>query len=140
MEQNLHVTVRSYAENLDDFGLVESTESDTVTVPATISKGGSEITLTYEQKNDNGECKTTLVLSNSKITLTRSGAIESVMEFIEGKTTKTLYTVPPFSFDAEIETKRIRGSLDEGGGTLELRYLLTIGGAKKNMRLSLTVY
>lgn len=139
-KNNFHVTVRSYAENLDDFGLTESTESDTLTVDANLAAENGKITLSYKQKSEGGECKTNLTVKDKTVTLTRSGAIESVMIFSEGKTTETLYSIPPYSFDASIETKRIKSSLCSTGGTLELLYFITVGGAKKKMRLSLTVY
>lgn len=140
MEKILHVTVRSLIENLDDFGLTESTESETVTESAAVIKEGEGLTLVYEEKNEGGACETRLTVTELGVRLVRHGAIESVMEFRVGELTKTVYSVPPFSFDAEIETKRIKSTLTECGGTLELRYTLTIGGAKKKTRLSLTVY
>ena len=142
MEKNIfHVTVRSYAENLDDFGLTESTESDTLTAEANLAVDeNGRVVLLYTQKNDGSECKTNLTVEDKTATLTRSGAIESVMIFTEGETTETIYSIPPYSFDASIETKRIKSSLCATGGTLELLYFITVGGAKKKMRLSLTVY
>lgn len=137
---NARVTVRSFVENLDDFGLCESTESDTFTEAALISEKDGVTTLVYEQKTEGGSYENILTLDGETVRLQRSGDIGGVMEFAEGKTTKTVYTVLPFSFDAEIETKKIRSTLCESGGTVELCYLLTIGGAKKRMRLSLTVY
>ena len=136
----MNLTVRSFAENLDDFGLSESTESDTQTAKATVFESDGVITVKYLQKTEGGEYSTVLTLDKDKLTLRREGAICGAMEFSLGKITKTLYSVPPYSFDAEIETKRLKSSLTENGGTLELLYFLTIGGAKKRMRLSLTLY
>lgn len=137
---DFHATVRSYAENLDDFGLTESTESDTSTEKASLTEENGIITLLYTQNTGGGECKTVLTVKDKTVTLSRSGAIDGVMVFSEGETTETIYSIPPYSFDASIQTKRLKSSLSATGGTLELLYFITIGGAKKKMRLSVTVY
>ena len=54
------------------------------------------------------------------------------MIFAEKETTKTIYSIPPFSFDAEIYTRKIRSTISSSGGKLELFYSITVGGAKKN--------
>lgn len=133
------VTVKSYAENLDEFGLVESVESDVSTEPCELSVSGDFITVAYKTKSEGGAVETEISVGKSIVKLTRRGAIRSVMEFSLGEPTKTLYEIPPYSFDAEIDTRKINSSLGAGGGTVELLYYLTIGGAKKKMRLSLTV-
>ena len=141
MEQRkFFVSVRSLVENLDDFGLVYDTESDSFTVPCELLARGGAARLVYDTENEGVKTKTEITASCRGVKLVRHGGIESVMEFNEGSITKTLYRVPPFSFDAEIDTKRIKNSLTECGGTLELSYNLTVGGAKKKMRLSLTVF
>lgn len=140
MEQKkFYVTVRSYIENLDDFGLAESTESDVATEPCELRCSGGEATVIYSTVGEGGSAETELTIFDGFVRLVRRGAIDSLMEFSEGEITKTVYRVPPYSFDAEIDTKKIRGSLTQTGGTVELLYYLTIGGAKKKMRLSLTV-
>ncbi len=138
-EKKYFVSVRSYVENLDDFGLTESTESEVTTFPCDYVSSGGVSHIGYEGESDKVKVKTEITAERDYVRLSRTGGIESVMEFSAGKITKTLYRVPPYAFDAEIDTKKIRDSLDACGGTLELLYYLTIGGAKKKMRLSLTV-
>ena len=133
------VSVRSYVENLDDFGLVESSESDTVTAPCEFAVRGGASRIIYKTENEGVLTQTEIAVLKRGVRLVRHGGIESVMEFSKGEVTKTLYRIPPYAFDAEIDTKRVCGSFTEDGGTLELLYLLSIGGAKKKMRLSLTV-
>lgn len=140
MEKNsFYVSVRSYVENLDDFGLTESTESDVATAPCELLVRGGVARISYKTENDGVVTETEITASERGVKLVRRGGIESVMEFSEGRITKTLYRIPPYAFDAEIDTKRVRNTLCSGGGTLELLYLLSIGGAKKKMKLSLTV-
>ncbi len=140
MEKNsFYVCVRSHVENLDDFGLTESTESDVVTTPCELAVRGGAARISYKTESDGVTTETEITVSRRGVMLARHGGIESVMEFLEGQTTKTLYRIPPYAFDAEIDTKRIKNTLSGDGGTLELLYLLSIGGAKKKMRLSLTV-
>lgn len=138
-KNSFYVSVRSFVENLDDFGLTESTESDTATAPCEFAVRGGASRIIYKTENDGVSTQTEITVTKRGVRLVRHGGIESVMEFSEGEITKTLYRIPPYAFDAEIDTKRVCGSFTEDGGTLELLYLLSIGGAKKKMRLSLTV-
>ena len=138
-KKKFFVSVRSYIENLDDFGLTESTESDVVSAACNYAFAGGVAHISYETESEGVKTKTEITSERGYVRLLRSGGIDSVMEFSEGELTKTLYRIPPYAFDAEIDSKKIRSSLGECGGTLELLYYLSIGGAKKKMRLSLTV-
>lgn len=137
---NKTVTVKSVIENLDDYGIPEAeAERTEIKVPAEVfSKNGATV-IRYTEKNEGGTTDTELVVKGLDITLTRRGAIESVMHFAEGELYETLYKIPPFSFDAKIKTKRIRSTLSDTAGTLELRYNMTVGGASKNALLKITV-
>ena len=57
------------------------------------------------------------------------------MLFREGYTDKSLYQVPPYSFDAVIYTKKIRSTLTKDGGRVDIFYRMTLGGAEKNVRM-----
>ena len=69
----------------------------------------------------------------------REGGVEYEFIFREGETTSSLYSVPPYSFDTEIYTGKIRSSLTEEGGEISLLYYMTIGGAKKRTRMKIKV-
>ena len=47
--------------------------------------------------------------------------------------------MPPYSFDTDIYTRRIRNSLSLSGGELTLIYDMTIGGAKKKTTMKIKV-
>ena len=84
------------------------------------------------EKNENGKTLTEITIDKASVSVKKRGDIETDMVFAEKELTKTVYRVPPFSFDAEIYTRKIRNSITSKGGRLELFYCITVGGAKKN--------
>ena len=102
-----------------------------------ISEGEYEIS--YSETSDSGKIVSTIVISESSVKLTRRGAIESDITFCEGVEDKSLYSLPPYSFDMVITTRKIRNNLTRDGGKLDIFYSMEIGGAHKRIRMSLSV-
>ena len=102
-----------------------------------ISEGKYEIS--YSEMSDSGKIVSTIVISESSVKLTRRGAIESDMTFSPGLSDKSLYSLPPYSFDMVITTRKIRNNLTRDGGRLDIFYNMQIGGADKRVRMTLTV-
>lgn len=135
------INIHSVIDNLDDNGLPEGEpEINIITVHGTYKTDGVCRELYYTEENEGGKTQCTLVVGDDGvITLTRCGAIESVMSFKEGASTDTVYKIPPYSFDMTISTARIRNSLREHGGELQLIYAMTVGGQSKKVRMKLSV-
>ncbi len=132
------LTVASNIENLDSLGMPDGDPEKTESVTACylkIAEGIYEIS--YREETDGAAVDTDIVIEEDKIRVVRRGAIESDMIFSEGKRHLSLYKVSPYSFDAEIFTRKIRRSTDEDTGRIDIFYTMKIGGADKNVRMKI---
>ena len=135
----LSITVNSVIDNLSDAGLPDGEpEINIFTTDGTLAliDGGYLITFTEEQ--DGGSATTNLYVYEGGVRLVKSGAITSEMRFSEGEEWSTLYCVGPYSFDMTVRTKKIRNSVTECGGELQLIYTMNVGGQEKNVRMKIS--
>ncbi len=93
--------------------------------------------ITYMQESDGVATSSDIEINGGAVLVRRSGGVTSSFLFEEGVSHKSLYSVGPYSFDAEIKTRRIRQGIGENGGRLDLYYTMTIGGADKSVRMSI---
>ena len=131
------VCIVSVIDNLSETGLPsgdrERSESSAI---GTVLAGKRGAVISFSEKTEGGEVRTKIEILGSSIRVCRHGAIESDMLFSEGVAHRSVYSVPPYSFDANIFTRKIRGSIDNGD-KLEIFYDMEIGGAKKSVKMSL---
>ena len=132
--------VGSVIENLTPSGLVDGEPEKTETRPQGFFKvSEDEFNISYREETEGGPVFCDITVRADGVTVKRRGAVESDMFFSEGQTHKSLYSVPPYAFDAEIFTKKIRNTLGAGGGRLDIFYRMRIGGADKNVRMKIEV-
>ena len=132
--------IGSVIENLTPAGLVDGTPEKTDTNPEGFFKISDEnFNLSYREESENGPIICDVTVCGGTVTVKRVGAVVSEMVFEEGKTHKSLYSVPPYSFDVEIYTKKIRNSLTRDGGRIDIYYTINIGGADKNVKMRIEV-
>ena len=131
--------VHSVIEDLADSGLpVGEPEISITTTDGFMKCEGGEYLLTYAEKTEDGDrIFTEIRVAEGRIALTRRGAIASEMIF-SSERYKALYNIGAYSFDMELETKKIRSSLTKEGGELQLIYIMTVGGAARSVRMKLT--
>lgn len=122
-----------------EVGVSEGFEQCENEYTALFAERGGVMRISYGEQSDSGEIKTDITLADGRVRVHRSGAIESDFLFIEGQRTSSLYKIPPYSFDAEINTKKIRNNLTRLGGKLTIIYDMTVGGAEKNVRMTITL-
>ena len=137
--KNVKREIDSIVEDMDDAGLVENSDKTHSSAIGSMETDGEKITLSYTEKNDDSRVESEIVISEDSVSVKRSGSVKYDFLFSEGKTTSSLYSVPPYSFDTEIYTRRIRDELTSQGGRLTLIYDMTIGGAKKKTRMTISV-
>ena len=128
--------ISSSIDNLTKEGLADGEpERNDITVEGfyKISDEGYEIT--YSEMTEGGKVVSDIVITASSVTVKRRGAVDSEMVFSEGLLHKSLYTVSPYSFDAEVLTKRIRNGLTKDGGRIDIFYNMKIGGADKAVKM-----
>ena len=135
----LILTVNSVIDNLSDAGLPDGDpEINIFTTDGTLSVFDGGYLLRFTEVQEGGEAHTSLYITADNVRLVKSGAITSEMRFSEGEIFNTLYCVGPYSFDMTVRTKKIRNSLTEDGGELQLIYSMNVGGQEKNVRMKIS--
>ncbi len=87
--------------------------------------------VTCSEKTDGGVLNTEISVKGNTVTVSRKGAIESKIEFAEGKVHKSVYSIPPYRFDAEVEAEAVKTQIYPEKGRIELKYKMRIGGAER---------
>ena len=77
------------------------------------------------------------MITDSIVSLTKSGGIQSSMRFVQNVLTKSEYSVSGYSFDCDIFTKKITLTKGDNSIKLDLAYEIKIGGAIRESALSL---
>ena len=132
------LTVNSVIDNLTDAGLPDGDpEINIFTTPGIIRQSGDEFTVDYVEKSEDYTTYCTLTLSGERVKLSRKGAVDCDVLFDTATPCECIYRVPPYSFDMRVRTLRVRNSLSDEGGELQLIYLMNIGGQDKKVRMSI---
>ena len=137
--KNVKIEIDSTVEDLDDAGLVDNSDRTQSTADGAMICEGGLVHLSYSETSENVTTKSDIIIKDGEVSVKRSGGVEYDFLFIEGKTTKSIYTVPPYSFDTEIYTRKIRKDFEGSTGKLTLIYDMTIGGARKKTRMNIQV-
>ena len=69
---------------------------------------------------------TTFEVRGPQVILSRTGSVNSQMVFEEGKQHTSLYETPFGELAIDIQTSRLRHSLTEQGGLMDLRYSISV--------------
>ena len=69
---------------------------------------------------------TTFTLSGPRVTLTRTGRVNSQMIFEEGRQHTSLYETPFGELSVDIRTSVLRHNLTERGGVMEIHYSIAV--------------
>lgn len=135
---NCILKITSHVINFDENGKPDGTpEKDELLLNGTITKTKDNTSLSYKEERDGSSVFCEIQIKGETVTVKRRGAVSCDMIFTVGKTYKTLYNVPPFSFDMEITASRIENSINTETGALTLFYDMTVGGAKKRCRMKI---
>lgn len=136
----VNIKIESTIENLDAAGLPEGdVERNTSEVSGFLRFSDGEAVLTYTEENEGGRALSEIVCKDGGITVCRKGAIESELYFKEGESHTSIYSVPPYKFDATVTAKRVRADLSADGGKIDLLYNMKIGGAEKSARMKIWI-
>ena len=84
--------------------------------------------LSYEESELTGMEGTTptFEVKGPRVTLTRSGAVNSQMVFEEGRQHTSLYETPFGELSVDIQTSELRHNLSERGGLMEIKYSIAV--------------
>ena len=86
------------------------------------------IVLSYEESELTGMegTTTTFEVKGPRVTLTRSGAVNSQMVFEEGRQHTSLYETPFGELTVDIQTSYLKHNLTERGGVMEIKYSIAV--------------
>lgn len=141
MLKKVKLKICSYIDNLDDNGLLTAErEVSEQTYSGAMKISCGDTSLSYRESTEGGSVFSDILISESgAVTVRRTGAIDSTMYFNEKEEYNTVYTIPPYKFDMNIKTKKIRSTLTEAGGTLEIFYEMNIGTQEKKVKMKIEV-
>lgn len=138
--KEVKIKIESVIDNLDPSGLPEGDSEKNITEALGFLRyDNGEATLTYSENGEGGHLESEIIYRPGRAIVKRNGAIESCLEFIEGEQTFSVYSIPPYKFDTQVFTKRIRAEIDENGGKIDLFYTMKIGGADKSARMKIWI-
>lgn len=108
----------------------EGTAPDTMELvtKGRLSREGESYTLSYQESELTGlEGTTTRVhIDGGRVTLLREGNTNSQMVFEEGRRHLSMYETPYGALSIGVNTRRMRSTVDEAGGDLEIDYAIEI--------------
>ena len=139
LTKKVKIKIISTVEELDESGLADSSERTENGAFGTLSGEDGLLTLSYKESTESGDISSRVVTDGKTVVVGRTGALSSEFVFDEKNEHSSIYSVGPYSFDALITTKRIRNSLTIDGGELTLLYEMTVGGAKKRVKMKIAV-
>ena len=94
----------------------------------TMEVTGDGIVLSYEESELTGMEGTTTIfeVKGPRVTLIRSGAVNSQMVFEEGRQHTSLYETPFGELSVDIQTSVLKHNLTERGGLMEIKYSIAV--------------
>lgn len=103
-------------------------EMELVTAGRLVREGEGRYTISYEESELTGMEGTTTVVrvEGPRVTLMREGKVNSLMVFEEGFRHLSMYETPYGSMSVGINTRRMRSTLGESGGDLEIDFAVDI--------------
>ena len=124
MTDNVIISIKGkqlYGEGTPD-------EMELVTAGTLKRDGAGGFTVTYQETELTGLEGTTtrLHIKNGQVTLLREGSINSQMVFEEGRRHLSMYETPYGALSVGINTRRMRSTVGEAGGDLEIDYAIEI--------------
>ncbi|MBE6536990.1 MAG: DUF1934 domain-containing protein [Ruminococcaceae bacterium] len=141
MLKKVKLKIKSEIENLNENGTPDGdTELSESAHSGAMKISGSEFSLSYREMTESGSVFSDILIRESgTVTVRRSGAIDSTMHFDINEEFNTVYSLPPYKFDMTVRTEKIKNSLSVFGGTLEIFYGMSVGGADKRVKMRIEV-
>ena len=124
MTDNVIISIKGkqlYAESAPE-------EMELVTAGTLNRDGAGGYTVSYQETELTGleGTVTKLHIRDGQVTLLREGSINSQMVFEEGRRHLSMYETPYGALSIGVSTRRMRSTLGEAGGDLEIDYAIEI--------------
>ena len=105
----------------------------------TLYADGEIITVSYTAQGESGTTHYTLTVQNNRAHLCSRGASEMALSFEKGLKYTTVYRVPPYAFDAKVESDEVTSTLTADGGDVRLCYKMNLGGDERHAKIVIRV-
>ena len=136
----VNIKIESIIENLDNAGLPDGdAEKNVSEATGFLNFSDNGAMLTYSEDNEGGRALSEIICRDGGVRVCRRGAIESELYFKEGESHSSIYSIPPYKFDATVTARRVRIDLSADGGKIDLLYNMKIGGAEKSTRMKIWI-
>ena len=118
------LTIRS-EQHFED---MEPDSIELMTEGTLTATGEGGLLLSYQESALTGleGTTTTFEVRGPQVILSRTGSVNSQMVFEEGKQHTSLYETPFGELAIDVQTSRLRHSLTEQGGLMDLRYSIAV--------------
>lgn len=105
------------------------------------SKKDGQYYITYNDTEPDGEvvCTTTIEVDTDVVQVKRTGSVTTNLRYEVGRTYSSTYQFEYGAIVMETTTSEIEVSLTELGGTIEIKYLLDMGGTKSQNHLKIEI-
>ena len=124
MEENVIISIKGSQ-------LYEGQDPDVteLVTAGTLRREQEGYTIAYQETELTGLEGTTtkLRIEGPRVTLLRQGSVNSQMIFEVGRKHLSMYETPYGALAVGIETRRLKNTVDEAGGDLEIDYAIEIG-------------
>lgn len=123
MQDNVIISIRGLQTNENG-----PDEIELVTEGRLTRNEAGNFTVSYQETELTGLEGTTTMLhfDGPRITLLREGTVNSQMVFEEGRRHLSMYETPYGALSVGINTRRVRNTIGESGGDLEIDYAIEI--------------
>ena len=120
-----HVIISIKGTQVNDNG---PDEMELVTEGVLVRRGEDSYTISYEESELTGleGTTTTVNIEGDRVTLLRQGTLNSQMVFEEGRRHLSMYETPYGSLSIGINTRRMKNTVGESGGDLEIDYAIEV--------------
>ena len=138
--KEVEVKIESIIDNLDSAGLPEGeAEKSRSTASGFLHIYNEKQLITFTENGEGGRIDSEIACEDGAVRVKRMGAIESDLCFKEGEHFVSVYSIPPYKFDADVLAKRVRVDIGTDGGNIDLLYNMKIGGAEKSARMKIWI-
>ncbi len=123
MSDNVIISIKGKQMSADG-----ADEMELVTAGELERSAEGAITVSYQETELTGmEGTTTVVrIDGPRVTLLREGAVNSQMVFEEGRRHLSMYETPYGALSVGIDTRRMKNTVGESGGDLEIDYAIEV--------------
>ena len=91
--------------------------------------------ITYSERTEGGEMTTEIHVLSNRVVVKRRGAIVSDMVFAEEKSSTSVYSIPPHSYDMTVDCRLLKIQLGDREGRVDMLYRMEIGGEARSARM-----